>query len=140
MSFPACFLRGLGLVDNGFLGLVRFPARFVQGLAMHRDFRFNGFPKHILASFLGLWPRVSKFPRTVFARAWVCFSGLGEFPNTFSQGFWVCSRWFFRILGLMSFPARILQGLGFVMRRDFRFNGFPQHILARFLGLRLTVS
>ena len=47
----------LVFVANGFLRLMSFPARFLQGLgfAIRRVFRCRGFPKHILARFLGLF-------------------------------------------------------------------------------------
>ena len=105
IAFSGSPCKVFGFVDNGFLGLVSFPARFLQGLgfampAMHRVFRFRGVSKHILAKFLGLgmvanvFFGVNEFSSTLFCKGLgllcVGISGLTDFPKTFLQGLWVC--------------------------------------------------
>ena len=75
---------------------------------MHRVFRFSGFPKHILARFLGLLPtdlcRAMKFPSASFLKD---FSRVPVCQPTPAHEFdFQQAQVLTAILGSMSFPAR----------------------------------
>ena len=120
MSFPACFLRGLGFAMHRvfrftlqgfwvcrqrFFRVSEFPSTFLarawvcyaSRFPMHRVFRFRGVSKHILAKFLGLGMVANGF------------FGVNEFSSTFfCKGLGLLCV---GISGLTDFPKTFLQGL-----------------------------